>query len=287
MGYRLSGKVAIITGGASGMGLAATEMFVEQGASVVVADIQADKGPSLEARFDGKVRFAQCDVREESAIAAAVAKAVDSFGGLDIMYHSAGIGGIRASIEEMPAELWDDTQDVLLRSSMLCIKHAVGPMKKRGRGSIVLTSSVAAINLGGGIGAAAYIVAKAGVITLCRAAALELGPSDIRVNTIVPGFVPTPLVGDAIGAPKPVADRMGVHMREIAATMQPLPRSGDPKNIAHAALYLASDESEFVTGTALTVDGGLSIHRKADPAVIFDHFQEARRRAEAELAAEH
>src|SRR5579872_3544659 len=130
MAGRLQDKVAIITGGVSGMGLAAAELFVAEGARVVVADIQAEKGRALAQRFPGKLHFCHCDVRNEADIAAAVIMALNDFGGLDVMYHNAGAVGDNAKIEDMSIEGWDDTQNMLLRSTMLTIKHAIAPMKK-------------------------------------------------------------------------------------------------------------------------------------------------------------
>ncbi|MEI5681995.1 SDR family oxidoreductase [Mesorhizobium sp. CGMCC 1.15528] len=259
MAGRLDGKVAIITGGVSGMGLAATELFIKEGAKLVIADIQAEKGLALEQRFPGQLRFSRCDIRSEEDIAAAVALAVDSFGGLDVMYHNAGAVGDNSSIEDMSTAGWDDTQNLLLRSTMLTIKHAINPMKKRGKGSIILTSSAAAVALGGS-GPFAYTVAKAGVISAGRYAAFALGQHSIRVNIIVPGAFPTSIWSGHIGGDADMGDRLGLDLGRFAR-MQVLPQAGDPRNIADAALFLASEASDFITGVALPVDGGLTLHR--------------------------
>jgi len=259
MAGRLDGKVAIITGGVSGMGLAATELFIEEGARLVIADIQAEKGLALERRFPGQLRFSHCDIRSEEDIAAAVALAVDSFGGLDVMYHNAGAVGDNSSIEDMSTAGWDDTQNLLLRSTMLTIKHAIDPMKKRSKGSIILTSSAAAVALGGS-GPFAYTVAKAGVISAGRYAAYALGQHKIRVNIIVPGAFPTSIWSGHIGGDADMGDRLGLDLGRFSR-MQALPQAGDPRNIADAALFLASEASDFITGVALPVDGGLTLHR--------------------------
>jgi NAD(P)-dependent dehydrogenase (short-subunit alcohol dehydrogenase family) len=244
------------------MGLAAVERFIEEGASLVVADIQDAKGQELERRYSGQLRFAHCDIREEEQISAAVTLAIDSFGGLDIMYHNAGAVGDNSPIEDISVAGWDDTQNLLLRSTMLTIKHSVAPMKKRGRGAIILTSSAAAVALGGS-GPFAYTVAKAGVIAVGRYAALALGPHKIRVNTIIPGAFPTSIWSGHIGGDADVGDRLGLDLDRFAR-MQALPQAGDPRNIADAALFLASAESEFITGAALPVDGGLCLFRGSE-----------------------
>jgi len=262
MSERLKGKVAIITGGASGLGLAATELFISEGARVVVADIQDAKGRALEQRHSGSLRFARCDIRSEADIAGAVALAVSAFGGLDVMYHNAGAVGDRAGVDDMTVAGWDDTQNMLLRSTMLTVKHATAPMRARGGGSIILTSSAAALSLGGG-STYAYTIAKAGVIALGRYAALALGPDRIRVNTLVPGAFPTSIWSGHLGGDADMGDRMALDQARFAR-MQVLPQAGDPRNIADAALFLASEEACFITGVALPVDGGLSLHRNAD-----------------------
>jgi len=262
MAGRLQGKVAIITGGVSGMGLAATELFIAEGAKVVVADIQPAKGAALEKRFAGSLRYSQCDVRSEADVAAAVALAVSAFGGLDVMYHNAGAVGDNGGVADITVEGWDDTQALLLRSNMLTIKHSVEPMKRRGRGSIILTSSASCMTLGGS-GPYAYTVAKAAVIATGRYAALALGQYKIRVNTIIPGAVPTSIWSGHLGGDADMGDRMPLDLSSFAR-MQPLPQAGEARNIADAALFLASEESTFVTGVALPVDGGLSIFRPAE-----------------------
>lgn len=259
MGNRLQGKVAVVTGGASGMGLASTELFVSEGASVVVADVQEEKQIDMEERFGDQLRFVRCDVREESDIAAAVAVGESAFGGLDIMYHNAGAVGDRSSLVDITPEGWDDTHSLLLRSSMLTVKHAVEPLRRRGGGSIILTSSAAAVALGGS-GPYAYTVAKAGVIALGRYSALELAPHSIRVNTIVPGAFATSIWSGHVGGDARLGDRMREGLKGFE-DMQAIPRAGDVQDIAEAAVWLASDSSSFVTGTALPVDGGLTLFR--------------------------
>lgn len=262
MGNRLKGKVAVITGAVSGMGLAACELFVAEGAKVVVADVQQAKGEALEKRLGEAVAFVRCDVREEDDVRAAVACAVERFGGLDVMYHNAATTGDVSGLEDMSVAGWDDTQAMLLRANMLCIKHAIPPLKQRGGGSIILVSSAAAVALGGS-GPFAYTVGKAGIIAMGRYAALQLGPHSIRVNTLVPGGFATSIWSGHIHGDAALGDQISQNMNmDHFARMQPIPRAGQVSDIAEAALFLASDASGFITGTTLPVDGGLTLHRK-------------------------
>lgn len=250
---RLADKVALVTGGAAGIGCATAEVFLAEGASVVVADIREPDPGSGE---HDRLRYTRCDVRSEDDTAAAVGVAVREFGRLDVAVHCAGAVGDQAGVGEIGIEGWDATQALLLRSSMLLVKHASGAMKDGG-GSIILMSSGAALSLGGA-GPYAYTVAKAGVIALARFAALELAADSIRVNTLIPGAIPTGIWGGVDGLQDEGA-RSDFLSR--FATMQPLLRPGDVRDLAEAATWLASDASGFVTGTVLPVDGGLSLFR--------------------------
>ncbi len=249
---RLLGRVAVITGGASGMGRATALRFLDEGASVVIADLNEGTGKeTLElaaARgHEARVRFARANVALEADVAAMVELAVQEFGGLDCLFNNAGFGGALGSLLETEVEDWDLTCAVLLRGVFLGIKHGGRAMKQQGRGgSIINTASVA--GLSGGAGPAAYSACKAAVINLSRAAALELAPLRIRVNAICPGGILTPLVHR--GNEEATRKRLD--------SLQPWPSHGQGAHIAGAALFLASDDSEFVTGEALVVDGGLT-----------------------------
>lgn len=256
MAGRLEGKVALITGGCSGIGLATTELFVAEGAQVVVADLQDEKGAALEKRFPGKVVYIHCDVTKEADIEAATAKAASAFGGLDILFNNAGTGGVVAGVADMPVDGWDFTQALLLRAPMLGMKHATPLMKARGGGSIVNTASIAGLEAGWGL---AYGVAKAGVIHLSKLGAADLAVHNIRVNAICPGVIVTPIFGIATGHSREVADQMAAGLVDAAGAMQPIRRAGQPDDIARAALYFASDDSRFTTGTHLVVDGGITV----------------------------
>ena len=257
MAGRLDGKVALITGGASGIGLGTVELFVAEGAKVVAADIQDEKGAMLEKRFPGQVAYAHCDVTSEAEIEAALQKAKTEFGGLDILFNNAGISDRMTSIGEITADGWSWIFDILVRGPALGMKHAVPLMLERGGGSIINTASIAGLQAG--FGPIAYSTAKAGVIHMSRVAAAQLSPQKIRVNAICPGLIATSIFGASFGLPREVADQMAARVAENAAAAQPVPKAGLPDDIAQAALYLASDAAAFVSGTHLVVDGGITV----------------------------
>lgn len=252
---QLTGRVALITGGAAGFGRDATRSFVAEGARVVVVDRDATAGQALAEELGEAVRFVQADIRREDEMQAAVAVAVDVFGGLDVMYHNAGTVGSAADLDVISLEEWNASLEMLLTASMIAIKVATGPMKARGGGSIILTSSAAGYRLGGS-GPYAYTIAKSAVCTMGQYAALKLGKHGIRVNVIVPGAFRTALWDKhELGQEVLAEDRF--------ARMQPLPMAGQTQFVADSALYLASDQSRFVSGVVLPVDGGLTIHRNS------------------------
>lgn len=259
MADRLEARVALVTGGCSGIGLATVELFIAEGASVVIADVQDEKGAALEMRFSGRAIYRHCDVTREADIEAAVAAAKESFGGLDILFNNAGAGGVRAGIADMPVDGWDETQALLLRGPMLGMKHAVPLMIERGGGSIINTASIAGLEAGWGL---AYGVAKAGVIHLSRLAAAELAIHKIRVNAICPGVIVTPIFGVSVGLQRQTADQMAAGLVQAASQMQPLRRAGTPEDVARTALYFASEDSSFVTGTHQIVDGGITVGQR-------------------------
>jgi NAD(P)-dependent dehydrogenase (short-subunit alcohol dehydrogenase family) len=233
--YDLTGKVAIITGGASGMGKASALLFAEHGARVVIADLNVAGGEAVavEASRTHNVR-------------ALIERALAEFGRLDVMFNNAGIGGAVGPLERITVEDWDRTQAVCLRGVFLGMKYAVAPMRASGGGSIISTASIAGIQ--GYPNLHAYSAAKAGVVNLTRSAALEFAADRIRVNCIAPGGISTPIVYGL------------AENRETVESMlekaQPYPRSGQPLDIANAALFLASEAAQFITGHTLVVDGG-------------------------------
>ena len=263
----LENKVAIVTGGCSGIGLATVELFAAEGARVLVADLQADKGAAIEARLGDRVRFRRCDVTQEADIAAIVDAAVQAFGGLDVMFNNAGAGGTRLRIDEMTGDEWDRTQALLLRSVALGIRYAAPAMRARGGGAIVNTASVAALQAGAA--PIAYSAAKAGVLHLSKVAAAELARDRIRVNAICPGLILTSIFSSALGLDADAAAQVDKAMASFAPQVQPLPMPGRPEEVAKVALFLASDLSAFVTGTHVVVDGGLTIGPRSswDPSV--------------------
>ncbi len=274
---RLKDKVAVITGAASGIGLGTVELFVAEGAKVIAADIQEDKGKELERRFNGQVKFVRCDVTLETDIQNTMQAAVDTYGGLDVLFNNAGAGGSINTIEDMTGEAWDRSMSLLLRSVALGIRYAVPHMKKRGGGSIINTASVAALQAG--MGPIAYSVAKAGVIHLSTVSAAQLGRSRIRVNAICPGLILTDIFttgARAMGAPDAMIDQIKSSMTQMAPDAQPIPKGGVPDDIAQACLFFASDESRFVTGTHIVVDGGMT----TGPRHAWDPEEQQRRMAE-------
>ena len=234
---QLDGRVAVITGAASGMGLATAERFIAEGASVVIADFNTESGTAAAERLGDRCRFTKCDVAIEDDVAAAIALATDAFGRLDIVFNNAGIGGAFGPITEIKAEDWDETFAILTKGVFLGIKHGARVMIDQGEGgSIINTASIAGI--GGGAGPQPYSAAKAAVINLGKNTATELAPHNIRVNSICPGLIFTPLMhsGDEEDAER------------VMNEFQPLKRRGEGSDIAGAALFLAGDDSSFITG---------------------------------------
>ncbi len=254
---RLEEKVAVVTGGCSGIGLATVERFVAEGARVLIADIQDAAGEAITRRLDGSVQYHHCDVTQEADIAAAMDAAAATFGGLDIVFNNAGAAGARLPIEEMTGEAWDATQALLLRSVALGIRYALPHLRARGGGAIINTASIAGLEAGWS--PIAYAVAKAGVIQLTRVAAAELARYRVRVNAICPGYILTNIFNADTGNPPDVAGRIDAAIRQVSPAMQPVQTEGSPRHIADACVFLASDEAAFVNGTYLVVDGGLTI----------------------------
>ncbi len=254
---RLEGKVAVITGGASGIGEGTVRLFANEGANVVIADIQEARGEKLAEELGTATAFARTDVSQEDDIAAAVDLAVRKWGRLDCMYNNAGFGGVSGPIEDLDMAEYDRTMAVLLRGVFCGVKHAARVMKPQGSGSIVSTASVAGV--GAIFGPSVYSAAKAAVIHMSKSLAVELAPAGIRVNAICPGGIATPIFGKGMGLTPEQADGTIEFMKAALSQSQPIKRAGVPGDIAEAALWLASDASSFVTGHALVVDGGITL----------------------------
>ena len=252
---RLDSKVAVITGGASGIGEATARLFVAEGARVVIADIQDTRGKAVAAELGASATFQHTDVTSEADVRDTVTRAVAEFGRLDCMFNNAGLLGTVGPVEDIPVDEYELTMQVLLRSVFLGMKYASPVMKAQGSGSIISTSSVAGIIAGDG--PHIYATAKAAVNQITKSVALELAEYRIRVNANCPGATVTPLV--LAGVPNtPQAEDA---VKAAFTRYQPIPRPGEAIDIAQAALWLASDESTFVTGQAIIVDGGLTTGR--------------------------
>ena len=251
---RLANKVAVITGGGSGIGRSTVLRFLQEASKVVFADYNAESGrkvleEAVDLGFGDHVRFIKTDVAKELDVIAMFRCAEDNFGSLDIVFNNAGVGGAIGPVWELDIEDWDYTFDVLVKGVFLGIKHGSKVLRKQGRGgAIINTASIAGIS--GGCGPLSYSAAKAAVINLTRSASVQLAPDRIRVNAICPGFI---LSGLTASKNQPI--------EESAAkldTKQPYPDYGTGDDIAGTALFLASDDSRFVNGEAIIVDGALT-----------------------------
>lgn len=260
MAARIDGKVAVITGGASGIGEGSVRLFAEEGGRVVVADIQDERGHALVESIGGETSYVHADVSVESDVQGAVAHAIDHYGRIDAIFNNAGYAGALGGIMEVEEDEYEQTMSGLLKGVFFGIKHSARAMVAQGDGgAIVSTASVAGV--GAGNGPAIYSVAKGAVMHLTKIAAYELGEHGIRVNCICPGGIATPIFGKSLGLSSEDADKTVEAMAQVMGQFQPIARSGRPSDIAHAALWLSSDDSSFVTGHALIVDGGLTLGR--------------------------
>jgi NAD(P)-dependent dehydrogenase (short-subunit alcohol dehydrogenase family) len=256
-------RAALVTGGASGIGRATVARLLAEGWHVVLADLNAENGERVATELGAGVRFVRADVSEEADVAGAVAACVAEFGRIDCVVNNAGVGGAFGALTDIAVADWDYTFAVLARSVFLGIKHGARAMRAAGRGgSIVNTASVAAFS--GGAGPQAYSAAKAAVLNLGRVAAAELAGDRIRVNTVCPGLIVTPLIGPHLETARTV-------MRQA----QPWPDLGTPEDVAEVIAFLAGDASRFVTGEEITVDGGL---RAAGPRMHAAYGGEPRAR---------
>ena len=252
----MAGKVAIVTGGASGIGRGIVERFVAEGARVVIADVEDDRGEALAAALGPDACFRRTDVSDPEQVGSLVAAAVEKFGGLHVMVNNAGI-----STTMHPRFFDDDLADfhrvmaVNVLGVMAGTRDAARHMAAHGGGSIINISSIGGIQAGGGV--MTYRASKAAVIQFTKCAAIELAHYEVRVNTIAPGNIPTPLVAKSAANMDPEQlERFQAKIRQTMRDDRPLKREGTPEDVAEAALYFATDRSRYVTGTVLPVDGG-------------------------------
>lgn len=251
---RLTGKVAIVTGASSGIGLATAKLFAEEGAKVVVAARREAELAKLVAEISaagGEAVALAGDVQSEDFSKALVALAVSRFGRLDIAFNNAGTLGEQAPTTEVSEKGWTETLAINLTSAFLGAKHQIPEMIKQGGGSIIFTSTFVGYSFAFP-GVAAYAASKSGLIGLTQALAAEYGPQGVRVNSILPGAVDTPMYRDMNDT---------TESQTFITNLHALKRVAKPEELARSVLYLASDDSAFVTGTASLVDGGASITR--------------------------
>jgi|TARA_B110000438_G_C15774656_1_gene633507 NAD(P)-dependent dehydrogenase (short-subunit alcohol dehydrogenase family) len=258
---RLQDKVAVITGAGSGIGKETALLFLEHGAHVVLADMNKTTLEETfeiikQKNFEKNAAICLADVSKEKDVENLINLAVSEFGTLDVLFNNAGIGGAVGPITHIDGDEWDKSFQILLKSVFLGTKYAARIMKDSSSGgSIINTSSIA--GMGGGSGPIAYSAAKSGVINFCQNAAIELGPNKIRVNAISPGAINTPLLATAL---------------EDSNLVQPIEDIGMPIDIAYTALFLACDESRFITGINICVDGGLTCDRSGLMTDAAEHY---------------
>ena len=256
---KLDGQAALITGGASGIGQSIAERFADEGARVVIADIQDERGHRLAEQLGNGAGYVRTDVSKAEDIEAAVRHTVDAHGRLDCLVNNAGFPGVLGNIEEISVEGYDKTMSVLLRAVLLGMKYAAPVMKRQGKGSIISTASVAGITTSWST-PHVYNTAKAAVIHLTRSVALELGEHGVRVNCICPGSTDTDMMDGTIGRS---SSNYGITEEQFRTQLKgsvPMGRQGRAEELAAAVSFLAGDDSSYVNGQTLNVDGGAQMN---------------------------
>ena len=252
---KLNGKIAIITGGSQGVGLAAAHLFVKEGAKVVIASRNEKIGnaAAVSITADGKeAMFVACDVSKTKDCERVVNKTIDVFGGIDILIHNAGVVFLDTTVVNTTEAVWNETIDINLTGAFLMSKYTIPNMLKAGKGAVVNVSSIYGIV--GGNGAAPYCASKGGMVLLTKAMALDHAKQNIRVNCIYPGSIDSPML-------KKEMEELGgdsLKLRQMFASKHPMNRISTPGEQANAILFLVSDDSSFITGAVLPVDGGRS-----------------------------
>ena len=253
---RMTGKVAIVTGAAQGIGLATSRLLAKEGAMVAVTDIQADAGHKAVEEINqtgGTAQFWQLDTTDEQAIKKVFAEVVNVFGHLDVLVNNAGISGVNKPTHEVTLEEWNRVISINLNGGFLCTKHAIPYMKSAGGGSIINLSSI--YGLVGAADSPPYHASKGGIRLMSKTDAMIYAPDGIRVNSVHPGFIWTPMVEDFLRSQGDLAEG-----RRQIDELHPIGHMGEPDDIAYGILYLGSDESKFVTGSELVIDGGYTAH---------------------------
>jgi NAD(P)-dependent dehydrogenase (short-subunit alcohol dehydrogenase family) len=247
---RLDGKVAVITGAGGGMGREAAILFTEEGARVCVADVNAEAAKETVSLCSGEALAVEVDVADEEGVASMYAQASERFGGVDVLYNNAGISPADdASVLETSVEAWQRVQDINAKGVFLCCKHGIPHLLERGGGSVINVASFVAI-VGAATSQISYTASKGAVLAMSRELAVQFARSGVRVNALCPGPVETPLLLSIFGDDPAALERRRIHW--------PTGRLATPREIVNAALFLASDESSYVTGSTFLVDGGLT-----------------------------
>jgi NAD(P)-dependent dehydrogenase (short-subunit alcohol dehydrogenase family) len=257
----LDGRVAFITGGASGIGEGTARRFAQEGARVVLADMQPEQGERVRAQIEadgGQAMFVECDVSDPAAVQRAIDAAVERFGKLDIVFANAGINGVWAPVEELTPEEWDRTIDINLKGTYLTVHFAVPHLKRNGGGSIIITSSVNGTRTFSSPGASAYSSSKAAQVAFMKMIALELGRHDIRCNAICPGAIKTNIQQRTEHRN---TEQLGLEVELPAGSPAIDEGQGDIYEVADTCLFLASDLGRHVSGVEIFVDGGASLLR--------------------------
>ena len=268
MSGRLEGKVAVITGAASGIGAATAKTYVDHGARVVLGDIQDEAGESMAAALGGAGHaiFRHCNVTNEAEVEALVKAAVAEFGKIDIIFNCAGMVGALGPMSTTPAEEWKLTIDIMINGVFYGMKHASRHMKEAGSGSIISMSSTAGVM--GGLGPHAYAAAKHAVVGMTKNLAAEVGGCGVRVNCIAPAAMATPMVADVVTGDHQNLDETITTLADLSPLKG---RAGLAQDVANAALWLASDESGYTSGLTLTVDAGVTTGSTAEPPAFAEY----------------